>query len=97
MPLPTEIDYELAEIDALAQSALMHLKTMHFRGVGPKATAAVIRMRKELKEKLEELGRIMMGQAARCQAMTMVEPISPTPPTRPRRRQTERIPKRRRK
>ena len=96
MSLPTESDYQMAEIDALAQGALMHLKIMHFRGTGKKATAMVIRMRAELKEKLTELCSIMMQQAARCQAMTMVEPVAPAPP-KPRRRQTERIPKRRRK
>ena len=94
MPLPTENDYQLAEIDALAQGALMHLKVMHHRGQGKKALAMVRRMRGELKEKLTELCSIMMGQAARCEASTMVEPALPPPP-KPRRRQTERIPKRR--
>jgi hypothetical protein len=93
MALPTRIDYELAEIDSLAQSALMHLKTMHFRGKGKKATAMVIRMRAELKAKLTELCELMMHQAAMCQALTEVEPISPTPP-KPRRRQTQRIKRR---
>jgi hypothetical protein len=96
MPLPTEADYQMAEIDALAQGALMHLRTMHFRGQGKKALATVIRMRAELKEKLTELCSIMMGQAARCEASTMVEPAPPAPP-KPRRRKLERIPTRRRR
>ena len=96
MPIPGPDDYALAEIDSLARGAVQHLQTMRYRGRGPAATAAVVRMRAGLHEKLTELCAKMMAQADTCLTMTMVEPALPPPP-KPRRRKIERIAKRRRK
>jgi hypothetical protein len=104
MPLPTDTDYRMRDIELLAQNAVQSLWTIYFQSKTEgqperkrkQATAAIVYMRGELKLKLTELCKLMMEQAARCQAMTEVEPAAPAP-HKPRRRQIERIPKRRRK
>jgi hypothetical protein len=96
MSIPTADDYAPAEIDTLATAVMGKLKTMRFRGRGKAAALAVMDMRADLRELLQEMVDKSMEWADRCQSMTEDNASSDRQPTStPRRRHTDRLPPKR--
>jgi hypothetical protein len=103
MALPGPDDYALGEIDNLAACIMGKLRII-VRGSWRSTPTGYIqtqqptaKMYGDLCELVETYVDRVVGMAERCQAATKVEPAPAPQPRVKRRRQIERIPKRRRK
>lgn len=92
MPIPTPADDALTEFATLANSVLMQIGILHTRGISQKAAA--LRLRSDVRQALQVFVDRVMEHVDLCVAVTEIERAPPPAPRVKRRRQTERIKRR---
>ena len=94
MPVPVADDYAVAEVDVLASSVVNKLKIMRYRGKGAAALCELDRLGSELRDDLVILCDRTLELANQWIARADVG-SSPEPTSTPRRRNTSRLPPKR--